>query len=68
MNLCRHLIVIAVLGVLPLARDGRTAAQVPETKASQPKPAFQPIDAATARDMGRVFAAQGPGWTVADAG
>lgn len=68
MSLRRHLIVIAVLGALPLARDGRTAAQGPETKPSQPKPAFQAIDAATARDMGQVFAAQGPGWNATDAG
>jgi len=68
MNLRRHLIVIVVLGALPLARDGRTAAQGPETKPAQPQLTSQAIGAATARDMGRVFATQGPGWNVADAG
>jgi hypothetical protein len=70
MSFHRHLIVIVVLGALSLARDGRGAAQGPETKPASPSPAAQAIAAATAREIGQVqvFAADRPGWTTTDAG
>jgi len=69
MHIRRHFIRLIVAGALALAGAGGDAAQGAEAKrAEPPQPEFHAIDAPTAREIGQAFAADQPGWTVADAG
>jgi len=66
MSIRRRLILVILAGACALAGAAWAAAQGAEAKPTQPP--LHAIGGPTAREIGQVFAAERPGWTVTDAG